>query len=370
MSDVTKEEKESTDIVRRAGILTSIWLFCAVLAYVAKASHPNFNVSEIKLNEWGDFIAGFTSPLAFGWLVVAVFIQRNELRAQIRELEASRQALEQQVIESRRSVEQFLAQTEIAREQISEIKNENNRRLIERKILGWCNIYYNLSKGFPYLYSNITLSGSDYVERSYRTAFDSLPASDDVKEALVSGNAGVACREICLELAGTARVIEESLKKEIKIEINRKYISLLQKINNDIIDILEDYKRYDIDIDRIYVDLKVSLSNLIEIYDGICEVEDRTSKNVKNDGRIFFKSISSTDSHIVIKFMNDRNNSFLVELPVTDFGILHQKFAEAGGIFDISSDQQIVFIDDRNLAIYASDLEKQKKRYIWHSLDR
>ncbi len=40
-------------------------------------------------NEFGDFLAGFAAPLAFGWLVLGFFQQGEELRLQAAELRAS-----------------------------------------------------------------------------------------------------------------------------------------------------------------------------------------------------------------------------------------------------------------------------------------
>jgi hypothetical protein len=61
-------------------------------------------------NEFGDFLAGVFAPLAFLWLAVAVFVQREELSLQRVELEHNRNALKLQAEELRRTVEEIAAQ--------------------------------------------------------------------------------------------------------------------------------------------------------------------------------------------------------------------------------------------------------------------
>ena len=46
-----------------------------------------------NLNELGDFLAGFFTPLAFGWLVFGYLLQSNELRLQREELALTRKQL-------------------------------------------------------------------------------------------------------------------------------------------------------------------------------------------------------------------------------------------------------------------------------------
>ena len=58
-------------------LLTIFWLAGGYSQIVALASKPN---------ELGDFLAGAFAPVAFGWLVAAVILQAQELRAQRQEL--------------------------------------------------------------------------------------------------------------------------------------------------------------------------------------------------------------------------------------------------------------------------------------------
>lgn len=72
------------------------------------------------LNEWGDFVAGVSAPLAFLWLVVAVFIQsrelseqRAELRLTRREFELNRDVMKAQANDARQQAAFIGKQTEI-----------------------------------------------------------------------------------------------------------------------------------------------------------------------------------------------------------------------------------------------------------------
>ena len=49
-----------------------------------------------NLNELGDFLAGFFTPLAFGWLVYGYLLQSKELRLQRKELSLTRNQLGKQ----------------------------------------------------------------------------------------------------------------------------------------------------------------------------------------------------------------------------------------------------------------------------------
>ena len=62
-------------------------------------------LSAGNLNELGDFLAGFFTPLAFGWLVYGYLLQSRELRLQRQELALTRK--------------QLGTQTELLQEQVS-----------------------------------------------------------------------------------------------------------------------------------------------------------------------------------------------------------------------------------------------------------
>lgn len=60
----------------------------------------------MTFNEWGDFLAGVSAPLAFLWLVIGYFQQGEELGQNTKALEQQEKALNLQVEELRLSVEQ------------------------------------------------------------------------------------------------------------------------------------------------------------------------------------------------------------------------------------------------------------------------
>lgn len=66
----------------------------------------------LTANEWGDYLAGVSAPVAFVWLVTAVFIQSRELAEQRKELALTREEfrLNRDVLEAQAG--SFAAQTE------------------------------------------------------------------------------------------------------------------------------------------------------------------------------------------------------------------------------------------------------------------
>jgi len=102
----------------RFGVIVSVvWVGVAVYFLFTK-SHPT------ELNAWGDFIAGFSAPLAFLWLVLGYMQQGDELRH-------STEALRLQAEELKNSVEQQSQLVAVSREQMQMemqvIEEERNR---------------------------------------------------------------------------------------------------------------------------------------------------------------------------------------------------------------------------------------------------
>lgn len=94
-------------------VATGVWIAC--LAVYAKwlASESILN---LKPSEVGDFVAGAAAPMAFLWLVVAVFLQKEELRLQRKELRQSREALHRQADETAALVKHNMDAVSIAQE--------------------------------------------------------------------------------------------------------------------------------------------------------------------------------------------------------------------------------------------------------------
>ena len=88
-------------------VVTVIWLSCTATLIVL-----HWDIAKLlKPNEWGDLFGGCFAPLAFLWLVLGYLQQGEELRN-------SANALYQQAIELKSSVEQQRLLVEVSREQV------------------------------------------------------------------------------------------------------------------------------------------------------------------------------------------------------------------------------------------------------------
>lgn len=143
-------------------VLTVVWLGVAIcLGYTAR--HPDASCagtfSCLTASEWGDFLAGVFAPIAFLWLVAAVWIQSDELREQRKELaltrkefELNRSVMEQQAEEARKQAEYIAAQTKLLTEESNlrklSIASEQFNSLIEKYIRYVMDHYTEIYKRF------------------------------------------------------------------------------------------------------------------------------------------------------------------------------------------------------------------------------
>lgn len=74
-------------------ILTVLW---ALVVPVLIFNNWNTSVSEMRLNEWGDFFAGVTAPMAFLWLIIGYHLQRNEIKHNTESLKEQKEELSAQ----------------------------------------------------------------------------------------------------------------------------------------------------------------------------------------------------------------------------------------------------------------------------------
>lgn len=112
-------------------IASVAWIGVAIYFFFTK-KHP------AELNGWGDFIAGFSAPLAFLWLVLGYMQQGDELknntemlRLQAEELKHGTDALRLQAEELKNSVEQQSKLVDVSREQVQldmDAKSEERQR--------------------------------------------------------------------------------------------------------------------------------------------------------------------------------------------------------------------------------------------------
>ncbi len=107
--------------------ITILWIVLMCFAVQDPA-----RLLEMKLNELGDFLAGFFAPLAFLWLVLG-YLQQGE------ELQHSTRALQLQAEELRNSVEQQRELVEVTRQQLESEREasalEQRNRIVAAKPL-------------------------------------------------------------------------------------------------------------------------------------------------------------------------------------------------------------------------------------------
>ena len=77
-------------------VLTAGWVVSNLLLAAFKLDE----MAVMTLNEWGDFLAGASAPLALLWLVIGYFQHGEELRLNTRALEAQQEELRNQVKET------------------------------------------------------------------------------------------------------------------------------------------------------------------------------------------------------------------------------------------------------------------------------
>jgi hypothetical protein len=101
-------------------LLSLIWLGLFVWAIVEKREA----VSILKLNEWGDFFAGFAAPLALLWLVLGYLQQGEELEQNTAALLGQRDEFQRQVAETQNLVEASKRQAKASEELLAASKAE------------------------------------------------------------------------------------------------------------------------------------------------------------------------------------------------------------------------------------------------------
>lgn len=119
------------------GIGSGVWLLVAAILFAiaepcAKSATGFWaaRVACLPPNEMGDFLAGVFAPLAFLWLIAAVFLQKSELAAQRQELRESREVAAQHVVEARRNAQFIGEQTNILTAQ----RNQAERDIADREV--------------------------------------------------------------------------------------------------------------------------------------------------------------------------------------------------------------------------------------------
>ena len=80
-------------LTKIAVAITAAWALAFAILIVSKQDE----FASLTLNEWGDFLAGASAPLALFWLVIGYFQHGQELRLNTRALNAQEEELRRQV---------------------------------------------------------------------------------------------------------------------------------------------------------------------------------------------------------------------------------------------------------------------------------
>lgn len=87
------------------------------------------DAAHLSLNEWGDFLAGIVSPLAFLWLIVGYNLQRKELKSNTEALLFQRDEMVKQAEELAEQNKHLADSASLARVQENQIKDKKMRDL-------------------------------------------------------------------------------------------------------------------------------------------------------------------------------------------------------------------------------------------------
>nr|MVG01538.1 hypothetical protein [Vibrio cholerae] len=99
-------------------LLTSLWflLLCGLVALKWD------DAVSMSLNEWGDFLAGVTAPIAFLWLIIGYMLQRKELSLNSEALWLTQKEVERQANELEKQSGYQSTQAKLASAQYRKIK--------------------------------------------------------------------------------------------------------------------------------------------------------------------------------------------------------------------------------------------------------
>ncbi|EGQ8002320.1 TPA: hypothetical protein ACMDRZ_003863 [Vibrio cholerae] len=111
-------------------VITVIWItLISILLYL------KFNdAASMSLNEWGDFLAGVTAPVAFLWLIIGYMLQRKELGLNTEALILNKNEIRRQANELAQQTQFQKMQAEAAYAQSKEVREQQSTELFKRKL--------------------------------------------------------------------------------------------------------------------------------------------------------------------------------------------------------------------------------------------
>jgi hypothetical protein len=129
---------------------------------------------EMKLNEWGDFLAGGFAPLGFLWLVIGYFQQGKELKLSRESLVLQTQELSNSVAQQKELVQATYEDIAFEKAKADDFRAQETKRA---------------QPLFKMVESNVV----DYGEGDVRLWFDVVNYGSDIKHVVV---------EVCSDCAG------------------------------------------------------------------------------------------------------------------------------------------------------------------------
>ena len=119
--------------------LTGVWLAIVIIGVGVIWNIGSHGV--MSLNEWGDFLAGVSAPLALFWLVVGYFQQGEELRLNTEALKAQQEELRRQVQETATLGKEFGNTSKSCRANGADDKDRTEKRRKSQIQRGTADIY-------------------------------------------------------------------------------------------------------------------------------------------------------------------------------------------------------------------------------------
>ena len=108
-------------------VILGLGLTVAVVGIAAAAYFNSSAAKTMSLNEWGDFFAGVSAPLALVWLMIGYFQHGEELRLNTEALRTQQMELKHQVEETARLAEAAKQQAEAAQQDLQDRQNREAR---------------------------------------------------------------------------------------------------------------------------------------------------------------------------------------------------------------------------------------------------
>lgn len=123
-------QNSSRGIMEKVGITITFFWTVSVSGLLYIKRHEALLMS---LNEWGDFLAGVTAPIAFLWLIIGYMLQRKEMNLNTEALLLSKNEIERQANELAKQTEYQSIQAKLAQQQSSDMIRRRMEERFERR---------------------------------------------------------------------------------------------------------------------------------------------------------------------------------------------------------------------------------------------